>query len=159
VHGLLALGKKEKIQILHSAVVDSWLWGGRASSRRLALDPELEAAHAEDVTSSLPLTKFSTAALQKLTAEEKGKLFPQVSQAYARWFYQRSETGLIVATITAIQHQASFLVTPEASKWPRFVPANLEHLSRKENGVPMRLSLPSKALAALEGALEAPAEH
>ncbi|MDE3076651.1 MAG: hypothetical protein KGJ86_14630 [Chloroflexota bacterium] len=146
VRELLRLGREGAVTPLHSGVVDSWLWGGRAEGRKAALQPELDAARAEDVSSSLPIAKFSASALQKLTGEQKGHLYPQITQAYARWFYQRSEIGLIVHTLTASQHQADLLATPEAAKWPRFVPANIERIALKENGRPLIFTMPSKAL-------------
>ena len=70
VRQVLELGKTGAVQILHSDVVDSWLWGARAASRKMALDPELTAAQAQDVRSTLPIARFSSAALQKLTGEQ-----------------------------------------------------------------------------------------
>src|SRR5579862_9722167 len=81
VRQVLELGKQGKIELLHSDVVDSWLWGARSEGRKMALQPELDAAHAEDVRSSLPITKFSSAALQKLTGEQKGELYKSLTQA------------------------------------------------------------------------------
>lgn len=146
VRGLLELGRGGGVQLLHSMVVDSWLWGGRSAGRQAALEPELLAAHVQDVQSTLPITKFSTSALQKLTAEQKGPLYPRVTQAYARWFYQRSEIGLIIHTLTSLQHAADVLATGEAAKWPRFVGANLDHLARQENQKGLTFALPSRAL-------------
>ncbi len=147
VRELLRCGREGLVQLIHSDVVDSWLWGARAAGRKAAIAPELELAHAEDARSTLPITKFSASALQKLTGEEKGKLYPQLTQAYAKWFYQRSEIGLILHTLTAIQSKADILATPDATNWPRFVPANLERIARKETGTPLTLCLPSKALS------------
>ena len=147
VRQLLELGKADKLELLHSDVVDSWLWGARTASRKMALDPELEAAHAADVRSTLPITKFSSAALQKLTGEQKGELYKAVTQAYAKYFYQRSELGLIIHTMTAIQHKADVMVSPDAAKWQRFVFANIERVAQRESGVPLRLITPSKAVA------------
>ena len=147
VRQLLELGKQGKLQVLHSDVVDSWLWGARAQGRKMALQPELDAAQAEDVRSSLPITKFSSAALQKLSGAEKGELYKALTQAYAMYFYQRSELGLIIHTMTAIQNRADVLATPEAAKWQRFVTANLERISQRESGVRLHLLLPSKAAA------------
>ncbi|MHB8618764.1 MAG: hypothetical protein ACYDAG_04195 [Chloroflexota bacterium] len=90
VRDLLRLGREGAVQLLHSDVVDSWLWGARAGGRKMAIQPELDAAQAVDTLSNLPLTKFSAAALQKLTGEQRGTLYPRVTQAYAKWFYQRS---------------------------------------------------------------------
>jgi len=146
VRQILALGKEGKIQILHSDVVDRWMWGARAESRKMALDPELEAAHAEDVKSTLPITKFSSAALQKLTGEQKGELYKALTQAYARYFYQRSELGLIIATMTAIQNKADVMASPDAAKWQRFVFANVERIALRESGVALKLVIPSRAL-------------
>jgi hypothetical protein len=150
VRQLLELGKRGTIHILRSDVVDSWLWGARAEGRKVALQPELEAAHAEDVRSSLPITKFSSAALQKLTGEEKGELYKALTQAFAKYFYQRSELGLIIHTMTAIQNQAEIMATPEAAKWQRFVFANIERIAQRASGVPLKLALPSKALAIID---------
>jgi hypothetical protein len=147
VRQLLELGKAGKLELLHSDVVDSWLWGARTASRKMALDPELEAAHAADARSTLPITKFSSAALQKLTGEQKGELYKAVTQAYAKYFYQRSELGLIIHTMTAIQHKADVMVSPDAAKWQRFVFANIERVAQRESGVPLRLITPSKAVA------------
>lgn len=147
VRELLRLGREGLAHLLHSDVVDSWLWGARAAGRKAAIQPELDLAQAKDVRSTLPITKFSTSALQKLTGEEKGKLYPQLTQAYAKWFYQRSETGLIIHTLTAIQNKADVLATPDAAKWPRFVQANLERIARKETGTPLAMCLPSKAVS------------
>ncbi len=145
VRQLLAAGKDGQLQLLHSDVVDGWLWGARAESRRMALQPELTAANVEDVRSTLPITKFSSAALQKLTGEQKGELYKAVTQAYAKYFYQRSELGLIIHTMTAIQHQAAVMVNTDAAKWQRFVLANVERIAQRECGVPLKLMLPSKA--------------
>ena len=147
VRQLLDLAKEGKLQLLHSDVVDSWLWGARAASRKMALQPELDATHAEDVRSTLPITKFSSAALQKLTGEQKGALYKAVTQAYAKYFYQRSELGLIIHTMTAIQSKAELMVSPDAAKWQRFVSANVEHVAQREGGVSLKLMLPSKAVA------------
>ncbi len=147
VRQLLELGKAGAIQLLHSDVVDSWLWGDRAEGRKMALQPELEAAHAEDVRSSLPISKFSKAALDQLTGAQKGELYKALTQAYAKYFYQRSELGLIIHTMTAIQNKAEVMASPEAAKWQRFVFANVERIAQRESGVPLRLTLPSKALA------------
>ncbi|MGH2519073.1 MAG: hypothetical protein ACRDF8_04665, partial [Chloroflexota bacterium] len=146
VRGLLELGRSGGVELLHSTVVDSWLWGGRSAGRQAALEPELVAAHAQNVQSTLPITKFSTSALQKLTGDQKGPLYPKITQAYARWFYQRSEIGLIVHTLTSLQHAADVLATPEAAKWPRFVGANLDRLARQENQKGLAFALPSRAL-------------
>ena len=146
VRQLLDLGKAGSLELLHSDVVDSWLWGARAASRKMALDPELEAAHAADVRSTLPITKFSSAALQKLTGEQKGELYKAVTQAYAKYFYQRSELGLIIHTMTAIQNKAEVMATPDAAKWQRFVFANVERIAQRESGVGLKLVLPSRAL-------------
>mgnify|MGYP001401794461 CR=1 FL=1 len=153
VRQILELGKQGRIDILHSDVVDSWLWGARAESRKLALGSELEAAHAQDVRSTMPLAKFSTAALQKLTGEQKGELYKALTQAYARYFYQRSEQGLLIHTMTAIQHQADVMASPDAAKWQRFVFANVERLGQRHSGVPLKLALPSRALELLRGLL------
>ena len=150
VRQLLDLGKQGRIDILHSDVVDSWLWGARTASRKMALGPELEDAHAQDVSSTLPLTKFSSAALQKLTGEQKGELYKALTQAYARYFYQRRELGLIIATMTAIQHEAEIMASPDASKWQRFVFANVERVAQRERGVAMKLVAPSRAVALCE---------
>lgn len=147
VRHLLELGKAGSLELLHSDVVDSWLWGARAASRKMALDPELEAAHAADVQSTLPITKFSSAALQKLTGEQKGELYKAVTQAYAKYFYQRSELGLIIHTMTAIQNKAELMVSPDAAKWQRFVFANIERIAQRESGVSLKLITPSKAIA------------
>lgn len=147
VRQLLEMGRSGKVDLLHSDVVDSWLWGARAASRKMALDTELEAAHATDVRSSLPITKFSSAALQKLTGEEKGELYKSVTQAYAKYFYQRSELGLIIHTMTAIQNKAELMVSPDVAKWQRFVFANVERIAQRESGVSLRLMMPSKAVA------------
>ena len=147
VRQLLDHAKAGKLHVLHSDVVDSWLWGARAAGRKMALGPELEAAGAEDVHSTLPITKFSSAALQKLTGEQKGELYKAVTQAYAKYFYQRSELGLIIHTMTAIQNRAELMVSPDAAKWQRFVFANIERVAQRESGVSLRLMLPSKALA------------
>lgn len=147
VRQLIELGKQGVIQILHSDVVDSWLWGARTEGRKMALQPELEAAHAEDVHSSLPITKFSSAALQKLTGEQKGELYKGITQAYAKYFYQRSELGLIIHTMTAIQNKADVMASPDAAKWQRFVFANVERIAQRESGVALKLTLPSKALS------------
>jgi hypothetical protein len=149
VRQLLELGKTGQATILHSDVVDSWMWGARAASRKMALGPELEAAHAEDVRSTLPITKFSSAALQKLTGEQKGELYKALTQAYARYFYQRSELGLIIATMTAIQHKADVMASPDAAKWQRFVFANVERIAQRESGTPLKLAIPSRALQLL----------
>jgi len=146
VRQILELGKQGAVELLHSDVVDSWLWGARTEGRKMALQPELEAAHAQDVRSSLPITKFSSAALQKLTGGEKGELYKALTQAYAKYFYQRSEIGLIIHTMTAIQHKAAIMASPEASKWQRFVLANVERIAQRESGVPLKLAVPSKAL-------------
>src|SRR5579883_284781 len=146
VRQLLALGRDGAIELLHSNVVDSWLWGARAASRRMALDPELEAAHAHDVRSTLPITKFSSAAMQKLTGEQKGEIYKAVTQAYARYFYSRSELGLIIHTMTAIQNEAELMASPEAAKWQRFVFANIERVAQRESGVALRLAAPSDVL-------------
>src|SRR5579862_4401796 len=135
VRQLLDLGKAGKVQVLHSDVVDSWLWGARTESRKLALQPELESAGAQDVRSSLPITKFSKAALDKLTGGQKGELYKALTQAYAKYFYQRSELGLIIHTMTAIQNQADVMASPEAAKWQRFVFANVERIAHRENGL------------------------
>jgi len=147
VRQLIELAKEGQLQLLHSDVVDSWLWGARTASRKMALGPELDAAHGEDVRSTLPLTKFSSAALQKLTGEQKGELYKAVTQAYAKYFYQRSELGLIVHTMTAIQNKAELMVSPDAAKWQRFVFANIERVAQRESSVSLRLMVPSKALA------------
>lgn len=147
VRQLLEEAKQGRIQLLHSDVVDGWLWGARADSRRMALQPELEAAQAEDVRSGLPITKFSSAALQKLTGEQKGELYKAITQAYAKYFYQRSELGLIIHTMTAIQNKADVLATPDAAKWQRFVLANVERIAQRENGTPVKLMVPSKAVS------------
>jgi hypothetical protein len=147
VRQLLELGQQGKIQLLHSDVVDSWLWGARAEGRKMALQPELQAAGAEDVRSSLPITKFSSAALQKLTGDQKGELYKALTQAYAKYFYQRSELGLIINTMTAIQNKADVMATPDAAKWQRFVFANVERVAQRESGIPLKLVVPSKALA------------
>ncbi len=147
VRELLRLGKEGKVQLLHSDVVDAWLWGARAGSRRMALQPELDAVHAEDVHSTLPITKFSSAALQKLTGEQKGELYKAVTQAYAKYFYQRSEIGLIIHTMTAIQNRADLMASPEAAKWQRFVFANIDRIARRESGVSLTLAVPSKVLS------------
>jgi hypothetical protein len=147
VRQLLELCKEGQLQLLHSDVVDSWLWGARAASRKMALQPELDAAHAEDVRSTLPITKFSSAALQKLTGEQKGELYKAVTQAYAKYFYQRSELGLIIHTMTAIQNKAELMISPDAAKWQRFVFANVERIAQRESGVSLKLMLPSKAVA------------
>jgi hypothetical protein len=146
VRQIIELGKQGKLQLLHSDVVDSWLWGGRAASRKMAIQPELDAASALDVVSSLPIAKFSAAALQKLTGGEKGELYKAITQAYAKYFYQRSEIGLIVHTMTAIQNKANIMASPDAAKWQRFVFANVERIGQRETGVPLKLVLPSKAL-------------
>lgn len=146
VRQLLELGKGRVIQVLHSDIVDSWMWGARAASRKMALEPELQAAHAEDVRSTLPIIKFSSAALQKLTGDEKGELYKGLSQAFARYFYQRSELGLIIATMTAIQNKADLMASPDAAKWQRFVFANVERIAARETGVPLKLRIPSRAL-------------
>jgi hypothetical protein len=151
VRQLLELGKQGKIRILHSDVVDGWLWGARAEGRRLAIQPELDAAHAEDVRSSLPIAKFSTAALQKLTGEQKGELYKAITQAYAKYFYQRSEIGLIIHTMTAIQNKADVMASPDAAKWQRFVFANIERVAQRESGASLRLAVPSKALSFVSG--------
>ena len=150
VRQLLELGKSGRAHILHSDVVDSWLWGARAESRKMALRPELEAAHAEDVRSTLPLTKFSSSAMQKLTGDQKGELYKGLTQAFARYFYQRSELGLIIATMTAIQHAADVMASPEAAKWQRFVFANVERLAQRESSVALKLAIPSRALQLAE---------
>ncbi|HLG71977.1 MAG TPA: hypothetical protein VK009_16285 [Chloroflexota bacterium] len=147
VRQLIEGGKNGALQLLHSDVVDAWLWGARAESRRMALQPELEAAHAEDVRSSLPITKFSSAAMQKLTGEQKGDLYKALTQAYAKYFYQRSELGLIIHTMTAIQHKAEVMVSPDAAKWQRFVLANIERIAQRESGVALKLMVPTKALS------------
>lgn len=147
VRQLIELGKQGAVQVLHSDVVDSWLWGSRAEGRKMALQPELEAAHAEDVRSSLPITKFSSAALQKLTGEQKGELYKAITQAFAKYFYQRSELGLIIHTMTAIQNKADVMASPDAAKWQRFVFANIERVAQRESGVGLKLTLPSKALS------------
>ncbi|GEM_PF-3082217 len=149
VRRLLAQGKAGEIELVHSDVVDSWLWGGRAEGRRMALGPELEAARAEDVRSSLPITKFSSAALQKLTGAEKGELYKALTQAYARYFYQRSELGLIIHTLTAIQHRSDIMASPEAAKWQRFVVANIERIAQRETGTKLTLMVPSRAIERL----------
>jgi hypothetical protein len=146
VRQLLQLGKDGKLQILHSDVVDTWLWGARAEGRKMALQPELDAAHAVDIRSSLPITKFSSAALQKLTGEQKGELYKAITQAFAKYFYQRSELGLIIHTMTAIQHKTDVMATPDAAKWQRFVFANIERVAQRESGAPLKLAIPSKAL-------------
>ncbi|HEX6513321.1 MAG TPA: hypothetical protein VF157_13540 [Chloroflexota bacterium] len=153
VRELLELGKQGKIELLHSDVVDSWLWGARAEGRKMALQPELEAAHAQDVQSTLPITKFSKAALDKLTGAQKGELYKALTQAFAKYFYQRSELGLIIHTMTAMQHKAELLASPEAAKWQRFVLANIARIGQRESGVSLQLTLPSRALASLGGTL------
>jgi hypothetical protein len=147
VRQILEFANEGKLQLLHSDVVDSWLWGARAASRKMALQPELEAARAEDVRSSLPITKFSSAAMQKLTGEQKGDLYKLVTQAYAKYFYQRSELGLIIHTMTAIQNKAELMASPDAAKWQRFVFANIERIAQRQSGTPLKLMLPSKAVA------------
>ena len=147
VRQLIELGKQGQVQLLHSDVIDGWLWGARAEGRRMAIQPELDAAHAEDVRSTLPLTKFSSAALQKLTGEQKGELYKAVTQAYAKYFYQRSEIGLIVHTMTAIQNRADLMASPQAAKWQRFVFANIERIAHRESGLSLKLTVPSKALS------------
>ncbi|MFI5269600.1 MAG: hypothetical protein ACHQ7M_19670, partial [Chloroflexota bacterium] len=64
-----------------------------------------------------------------------------------KYFYQRSELGLVIHTMTAIQNKADLMVSPDAAKWQRFVFANIERIAQRESGVPLRLMLPSKALA------------
>ena len=147
VRQILELGKEGKLELLRSDIVDSWLWGARAASRSMALQPELDAAHAQNVRSNLPITKFSSAALQKLTGEQKGELYKAITQAYAKYFYQRSELGLIIHTMTAIQNKADVMVSPEAAKWQRFVFANIERIAQRESSVPLKLLTPTKALA------------
>lgn len=147
VRQLLDLCKEGQLQLLHSDVLDSWLWGARAAGRKMALQPELDAAHGEDVHSTLPITKFSSAALQKLTGEQKGELYKAITQAYAKYFYQRSELGLILHTMTAIQNKAELMISPDAAKWQRFVFANVERVAQRESGVSLKLMLPSKAVA------------
>ena len=150
VRQLLSAAQRGEVGVLHSDIVDSWLWGARAQSRKLALGPELAAAGAENVSSSLPLTKFSASALQKLSGEQKGELYKALNQAFARYFYQRSELGLIIATMTAIQNRAEILVSPEAAKWQRFVFANVERIAKRESGVALKLAIPSRALSLLK---------
>ncbi|MBV8087899.1 MAG: hypothetical protein JO247_24070 [Chloroflexi bacterium] len=152
VRQLLELGKNGQATILHSDVLDSWMWGARAESRKMALGPELESAQAEDIRSTLPITKFSSAALQQLTGEQKGELYKALAQAYARYFYQRSELGLIIATMTAIQHKADVMASPDAAKWQRFVFANVERIAQRQSGVPLKLVVPSRALQMLGAA-------
>ena len=147
VRQLLEAGKSGQIELLHSDVVDSWLWGARTESRKMALQPELDAARAQDVRSSLPIAKFSKAALDQLTGVQKGELYKAVTQAYAKYFYQRSELGLIIHTMTAIQNKAEVVASPEAAKWQRFVFANIERIAQRESGVALKLLLPSKAVA------------
>lgn len=156
VRDVLDLAREGRIELLHSDVVDSWLWGARAESRKMALNGPLAAAGARDVRSTLPLTKFSSAALQKLTGEQKGELYKALTQAYARYFYQRSELGLIIHTLTAIQHGAAVMVTPEASKWQRFVFANVERIAKRESGTPLALAVPEKALDRIGALLSEP---